>query len=137
MSSEPFEVAISVTPEDIDQLGHVNNVVYVRWIQAAAVAHWDAIAPEAEKSRLLWVVLRHEIDYKKPGYLEDEIVVRTWVGESSRFKFERYSEVLRAKDRGVLVKALTVWCPLDATTRRPITVSREVREYFSSGSSVD
>ena len=63
-----FELPITVHEEDIDQLGHVNNVVYVRWVQEAAVAHWNVLMPAQENTRLLWVVIRHEIDYKHPAF---------------------------------------------------------------------
>lgn len=128
-----FELAIEVEPGDIDEMGHVNNVVYLRWVQEAAVAHWSAVAPAAAQETLRWVVLRHEIDYKRAAYLGDGIVARTWVGSASRVKFERHTELLRASDRGVLAKARTLWCPIDARTARPVEVSEEVRARFSAG----
>jgi acyl-CoA thioester hydrolase len=82
-----FEMTIAVEPSDIDGLGHVNNVVYVRWVQDVAVAHWRAAAPHAEQEKLRWVVLRHEIDYKQAARLGDRIVARTWVGTATRIKF--------------------------------------------------
>ena len=126
-----FEIAIAVEPSDIDELGHVNNVAYVRWVQAAAVAHWKAAAPAVDQAKVVWVVLRHEIDYAQPAYLGDEVVARTWVGPASRIRFERFVELLRVSDGARLAKSRTVWCPLDAETRRPATVSREVRAMFS------
>jgi acyl-CoA thioester hydrolase len=128
---EAFELAIEVEPADIDQLGHVNNVTYLRWVQEAAVAHWTAAAPAADQANLLWVVLRHEIDYKQAAFLGDGIIARTWVGSASRIRFERFTELLRARDREVLAKARTVWCPIDSRTGRPASVSGEVRASFS------
>jgi acyl-CoA thioester hydrolase len=122
---------IAVAPTDIDQLGHVNNVVYLRWIQDVAVAHWRATASVIDQERLRWVVIRHEIDYKRPALAGDEIVARTWVGAASRRAFDRHTEVLRASDRKVLARARTVWCPIDAATGRPTEVSTEVRARFS------
>ena len=127
-----FELCTRVTPEDIDQLGHVNNIVYLRWVQEVAVAHWFACAPEDEKATLTWIVLRHEIDYKRPGHLEDEITLRTWVGNSSRLRFERHTQILRRADGALLAEALTVWCPISLETRRPVSVSERVRGNFSS-----
>jgi acyl-CoA thioester hydrolase len=128
---DPFEMPIRVEESDIDGLGHVNNVSYVRWVQNVAAAHWMALAPPEEQAKLLWVVLRHEIDYKRPAYLGDEIVARTWVGAATRIRFDRHSEILLARDRTVLARALTVWCPLDSVTRRPTVVSAELRSRFS------
>ena len=126
-----YELSIQVQANDIDQLGHVNNVTYVRWIQDVAVAHWKATAPEADQQKLLWIVLRHEIDYKQPAFLGQELIARTWVGNASRLKFERHTEVVRRSDGKLLVKALTLWCPIDAVTGRPVEVSGEVRRIFA------
>ncbi len=130
-ASEAFELPIVVEPADIDELGHVNNVTYLRWVQDAAVAHWRARAPAADQAKLFWVVVRHEIDYKQAAYLGDEIVARTWVGAASRIKFERHTEVLRASDGRLLARARTLWCPIDAQTGKPASVSPEVRASFS------
>ena len=128
---EPHEIELKVQKEDIDMLGHVNNVVFLRWVQDAAVAHWFAKATQEDQESLFWVVLRHEIDYKHPAYLEDAIVARTWVGTASRRAFERHTEILRAADRKLLAKARTLWCPLDRNTGKPTDVSDDVRRRFS------
>ncbi len=139
-AAEPFELAIAIEPSDIDQLRHVNNVTYLRWVQDVAVAHWQSVAPAADQARLRWVVVRHEIDYKQAAYLNDGIIARTWVGTASRIRFERHTELLRARDRTVLARARTVWCPLDVHTGKPVSVSDQVRAAFSveshSGGSV-
>lgn len=131
MTVAPFELAIQVQPSDIDQLGHVNNVVYLRWVQDVAAAHWRAAATDAERRGVLWVVVRHEIDYKHPARLADGIVARTWVGEATRSTFERHTEILRVRDRRLLVRARTLWCPIDPATFRPKHVADDVRERFS------
>jgi acyl-CoA thioester hydrolase len=130
-AAEPYELLIPVEPADIDELGHVNNVTYLRWVQEAAVAHWTASAPAADQAKLVWVVVRHEIDYQHPALLGDRIVARTWVGTATRIRFERHTELLRASDRRPLAKARTLWCPLDARTGKPAAVSAEVRAVFS------
>ncbi len=130
-AAEPYEVLIPVLPEDIDELGHVNNVTYLRWVQEAAVAHWTAAAPPADQAKLLWVVVRHEIDYLHPALPGDRIVARTWVGTATRIKFDRHTELLRESDRKRLALARTVWCPIDRQTGKPAAVSAEVRAVFS------
>jgi acyl-CoA thioester hydrolase len=129
---QAFEIVLPVLPADLDQLGHVNNVTYVRWVQEAAIAHWTAVAPAADQAQVLWIVLRHEIDYLHQAFLGDEIVARTWVGSASRVRFERHTELLRAADRTVLAKARTLWCPIDAEKHRPVAVSADVRARFSA-----
>ncbi|HPR63358.1 MAG TPA: acyl-CoA thioesterase [Thermoanaerobaculia bacterium] len=128
----PYEIEITIQPEDIDRLGHVNNVVYLRWVQDAAVAHWNALASESEKRALLWVVARHEIDYRRPALPEDTIVARTWVGGVTRRGFERHTELLRKRDGKILATALTTWCPIHAETLKPIEVSDDIYAKFST-----
>lgn len=126
-----FELIIPVAPADIDQLGHVNNVAYLRWVQDIAVAHWRAVAPEEDQKNLIWFVLRHEIDYKQPAFMGDTLVVRTWVGQATRLKFERHTEFIRASDGRLVVKARTIWCPINVATGRPVAVSDALRARFS------
>jgi len=130
-SREPFELPIAIQGDDIDRLGHVNNVVYLRWIQDAAIAHWRVLATPEQQTAVAWVVVRHEIDYKRPARPGDAILARTWVGLASRNTFERHTEILRAADRKVLAQARTLWCPVDPQTGRAIPVSEEVRARFS------
>jgi acyl-CoA thioester hydrolase len=106
-------------------------------VQQAAVAHWTAAAPPADQAKLFWVVVRHEIDYKQAAFLGDGIIARTWVGSASRIRFERFTELLRSSDRGLLAKARTLWCPIDSRTGKPAGVSPEVRACFSVPPSPD
>ena len=78
MMSHPrvFEHAFQVSREDIDRLGHVNNVVYLRYAQDAATAHWYAAVSREHRDNMVWVVRRHEIDYLKPALENDELVAR-------------------------------------------------------------
>ena len=131
MSTTPFEISVAVMPADIDEQNHVNNTVYLRWVQEVATAHWQAIASSEAQGEIAWVVLRHEIDYKAPACLDDEIVLRTWVGKATRLTFERFTEILRRRDGQLLSKARTLWCPTNAQTGRPVRVPAEVREQFS------
>jgi acyl-CoA thioester hydrolase len=128
---EPFERPIEVRPADFDALGHVNNVVYLQWVQDAAVAHWRAAATPAQQAALAWVVVRHEIDFLRPVLPGDAVIARTWVGTASRRDFDRHTEILRASDRKVLARARTVWCPIDPATGRPTRVGEDVRRRFS------
>ena len=131
MSSAPFEMTTSVVPEDIDEQNHVNNTVYLRWVQEVATAHWQAVASGEAQESIGWVVLRHEIDYKAAACLGDEVVLRTWVGNATRLTFERFTEIRRTSDAQLLSKARTLWCPISAQTGRPVRVPPEVREQFS------
>lgn len=122
---------VQVLPSDIDEQNHVNNTVYLRWVQEVATAHWRAIASPDAQAAMGWVVLRHEIDYKAPANLGDEILLRTWVGKATRLTFERLTEIRRKHDNQLFSKARTVWCPINSRTGRPARVSAEVRAQFS------
>jgi acyl-CoA thioester hydrolase len=130
-SPERFSIAIRVQPADIDELGHVNNLVYLRWVQEVAIAHWTARTTPEQRAALTWVVVRHEIDYKRPAMPDDELTVTTWVGVASRRTYERHTEIARTSDTALLAKARTLWVPLDPTTMKVAEVSAEVRERFS------
>jgi acyl-CoA thioester hydrolase len=132
MSSARFEMVIPVLPGDIDEQNHVNNTVYLRWVQDVATAHWRAVASPKAQETIGWVVLRHEIEYKGPATLGDEMVLRTWVGKATRLTFERFTEIRRNRDGQLLSDARTLWCPIDAQTGRPVRVSEEVRSQFST-----
>jgi acyl-CoA thioester hydrolase len=122
---------VPVLAEDIDQQNHVNNTVYLRWVQEVATAHWRAVASAEAQESVGWVVLRHEIDYKAPACLGDDVVLRTWVGKATRITFERFTELRRNIDGLLFSKARTLWCPINAQTGRPVRVPVEVREQFS------
>jgi len=128
---ERFELEITIAPEDIDELLHVNNVVYVRWVQEAATAHWCATATPEQQAALVWVVARHEIDYRHAARLGDRVLARTWVGMARGRLFERHTELVRVNDARLLARALTLWCPIDLASGRPATVDDDVRARFS------
>ena len=132
-----YEYAIRVAPEDIDRLGHVNNVVHLRYAQDAAVAHWLAAAPPEYRQSLIWVVRRHELDYLKPAFRDDELLARTWVGQASGATFERFVEITRPVDAEVVVRVRTVWVALDATSQRPRRVPEALRRCFQDDSDGD
>ena len=126
-----YELTIDIRDDDVDQLGHVNNVVYLRWVQEAAIAHWTAAARPEDQAALVWVVSRHEIDYKRPVMRDDSVFARTWVGKALERDFERYTEIIRRIDGKTVARARTLWCPLDRATFRPTVVGDSVRKRFS------
>jgi acyl-CoA thioester hydrolase len=126
MTLPVFELTFTAGPEHIDQLGHVNNAVWVQWMEQVAVAHWDSVADAAHRAAYFWVVVRHEIDYLRPAFEGDRIVARTWVGEAPRgARFDRHVEFTGADGR-VCVRARTDWAIIDKALGRPIRVPAEV-----------
>jgi acyl-CoA thioester hydrolase len=133
MSAAPevFVLPITVQPGDIDELGHVNNVVFLRYVQDAAVAHWRARASAEDQAAIVWVAIRHEIDYRRPAFAGETLRAETWVGPASRRAFERRTRIVGEADGALRVEARTLWCPLDAKTLRPTEPSAELRARFS------
>ncbi|HEX8839566.1 MAG TPA: acyl-CoA thioesterase [Sphingomicrobium sp.] len=126
MSRPVFELQLTAAPEHIDELGHVNNAVWVQWIQQVAVAHWDAVADAAHKDAYYWVVVRHEIDYLRSAAEGDQVTARTWVGDAPKgARFDRLMEFTGA-DGKTCVRARTQWAILDKAAGRPIRVPPEV-----------
>jgi acyl-CoA thioester hydrolase len=113
---------------DIDAHNYVNNVAYLCWIQDVAVAHWQTEASAEMQKKFTWFVLRHEIDYKKSAFENDEIRATTWVGKASKIKYERFTEIKRDDD--ILVRSKSIWCLLNTTMNRPTRITLELRELF-------
>ena len=126
MSRPVFEMTLTAGPEHIDVLGHVNNAVWVQWMEQVAVAHWESVADPAHKDAYFWVVVRHEIDYLRAAHEGDRITARTWVGEAPKgAKFDRHLE-FTGRDGKVCVRARTAWAIIDKEAGRPIRVPPEV-----------
>ncbi len=127
----PFEITRLAQSDDIDMMGHVNNIVYLRWAQEVAIIHWQAAASLEDQTATGWVVMRHEIDYKAPAFLGEEILVQTWVGIATGLTFERHTKMLRANDQKLLAQARTLWCPINLQSGRPMRVGAKLRAQFS------
>jgi acyl-CoA thioester hydrolase len=124
-----FSHSFCVECGDIDQQGHVNNVAFVRWMQEVAVAHWRETANEDQQERYSWVVVRHEIDYKKQAFEGEKITATTWVGEWTAVTCERFTEIYRGDT--LLVKGRTVWCMIEKASKRPARIENSLIERFT------
>jgi len=132
VSRQVFERSFTAAPGHIDELGHVNNAVWVQWIQEVAVAHWESVADPAHKDAYYWVVVRHEIDYLRAAVEGDRIVARTWVGDAPQgARFARLMEFTGA-DGKICVRARTQWAIIDKALGRPIRVPPQVIAPFIS-----
>ena len=119
-----FSLTITVSNEDIDNLQHVNNLVYVKWMDTIATTHWNYLTKENPLPQYVWVVMRHEIDYLKQAVLGDKIIVKTWVGETKGITSVRFMEFY--KSAVLLVKAKTIWAMLDSKTFKPTRIRENV-----------
>jgi len=126
VNSPTFELTLTAGPEHIDELGHVNNAVWVQWVQQVAVAHWESVADPAHKAAHYWVVVRHEIDYLRAAHEGDRITARTWVGDAPQgARFDRFVE-FTGTDGKTCVRCKTQWAIIDKALGRPIRVPPEV-----------
>lgn len=120
-----FQMYFVAQDSDIDDLGHVNNVVYLKWIQEVAETHWTTLAPAALQQTCAWVVLRHEIDYLQSAMPGDKLMARTWIESYDGAKSVRRVELLHQDSRKVLCKARTTWVLLDPVSFKP----KRIEEY--------
>ena len=127
-----FAHRITVEPRDIDHMGHVNNAVYLRWVQDAVTRYWEAVAPAEAVARHLWVALRHEISYRRPAFLEDGLVAEV-IAERVQGARSHFTTCIRRGEE-LLAEVRSSWCCLDAATRRPARLAGHVVERFLPGS---
>lgn len=124
-----FTLELRPGPSDMDELGHVNNAVYVRWVQDAATAHWFAMATPEEHAAMIWIVVRHEINYRAPSFAGELLRAETWVGAQRGARFDRHVRIA-APDGKVRAEAVTTWALIDRASGRPMRVPAELAERF-------
>ena len=125
-----FSRSFTAQAGDIDELGHVNNAVWVAWVQEIAVAHWQAVASPEDQAATVWVITRHEIDYRGNLKLGESVTAETWVPEPPRgARFARHVRFLDGAGK-TLVEAVTTWAQLDRATGRLLRVRAETAARF-------
>jgi acyl-CoA thioester hydrolase len=129
---------VKVQTSDIDELKHVNNEVYLRWLIEAATAHSSSLGLSLSKYLELgqaFVVRRHELDYRLPAYLGDKIHVKTWTEKFEGSRGLRHYEIIRERDSRVILAGLTVWVFIDMKTGRPTAIPKEILNLYFPGES--
>jgi len=130
INPEIYEKHLIVQEKHLDEQKHVNNVQYVQWIQDVAEEHWEVRASEEQKAKVIWVVVKHEISYKKEAFLDDPISLQTYVGDTTHVTSTRHVIIKNADTGKVLTEAKTIWCLLDAETKKPVKISEELKRVF-------
>ena len=126
MNRPVFEMSLTAGPEHIDVLGHVNNAVWVQWMEQVAVAHWSSVAAPAHQDAYFWVVVRHEIDYLRAALEGERLTARTWAGEKPQgARYDRHMEFV-GEDGKARVRARSWWAIIDKATGKPIRVPPQV-----------
>ncbi|WP_114951271.1 acyl-CoA thioesterase [Sphingosinicella terrae] len=123
-----FRHPIGIAPADIDHMGHVNNSVYLRWVQEAVTRYWEKVAPAEAVASHLWVALKHDITYRKPAFLTDAVVADV-MAEQMQGARAFFSTVIRRGEE-VIAEVKSSWCCLDAGSKRPARLAREVVARF-------
>ena len=135
MTPPAFRLPVVVRPEDIDDLGHANNVHYLRWMLEAATGHWDryriGVAPEIVE-RIGWVVMRHELDYFAPAFAGDQLEVTTWVPSCTRTTCDRFYRIVRPGDGLLLARGASTYCVVDLVSGRPTRLGDDLRLVIGS-----
>nr|WP_294167476.1 thioesterase family protein [uncultured Sphingomonas sp.] len=124
MGPAMYRYAIGIEPADIDHMGHVNNSVYLKWVQEAVVQYWEKVAPSDAVARHLWVALKHEISYRRPAFLED-IVVADVIAEQVQGARALFTTVIKRGEE-VVAEIKSTWCCLDAVSRRPARLAKDI-----------
>lgn len=125
-----FKLTIQVGEADIDDLNHVNNVVYLQWVQDVAAGHWNKVASQTLRDQCMWVVLRHEIDYTSPAIRGDVVEAFTWVDIPKGPTQIRHVLIRRAADEKMLAHAQSTWCLLEPQTGKPKRIFQEILGVF-------
>jgi acyl-CoA thioester hydrolase len=126
--SQTYEYDVDVAAEDIDEMGHVNNAVYLKWVQAAVLNHWRRFAPKEVAAAHLWVALKHEISYLQPAFLNDRVVVKVVL--EKLLGARAFYKTMINHDGDVLAEVESCWCCLDSVTRKPVRLARDIVARF-------
>lgn len=127
-----YSEARVVTKADIDELGHVNNVVYLQYLQDLAINHWYSKAPKQITDTLRWIVKKHDIEYFYPAKLGDELLLKTWISSLKGVTSERQYEI-HLNER-LVVKASTLWVSVNPISQRPQRIDiTAITPYFFEG----
>ncbi len=128
-----FSLTFAALPEHIDELGHVNNAVWVQWMEAIATAHWEAVARPEHRAAFAWVVTRHEIDYRGNVSAGEQVTAHTFIPDGpSGARFDRRVDFSNAQGK-VIVSARTTWAMIDIASGRIKRVPPEVAAPFMAG----
>ncbi|TVZ52495.1 acyl-CoA thioesterase [Dokdonia sp. Hel_I_53] len=134
MKKQKFEYHLTVPAIAIDMLGHVNNVVYLEWVQTAASKHWEQATAnyfkDIPKNEMVWVVKDHYITYKSEAFQNDEVIVTTFVEKFTAVTSERHTIIRRKDDDKILASAITNWCLLKMPEGKPMRVPEEIIALF-------
>jgi acyl-CoA thioester hydrolase len=128
ISPTPHNHRIGIVAEDIDFMGHVNNARYLSWVQDAVLAHWNSLAPPDAAAKYLWVALKHEITYRKPAFINDDVIASVVLEKVQGAR--SFYDTLIKRGEEVLAEVKSSWCCIDAETLRPARIAADIAAHF-------
>lgn len=128
MQTDRHRHIINILPDHIDFMGHVNNANYLNWVQDAVIAHWEKFAPTHAVSDHLWVALKHEITYRRPAFLEDDIIAEVLLEKIHGARAFYQTVIRRGED--VVAEITSSWCCVDASSHRPVRIAKDIAAHF-------
>lgn len=126
-----FKKKIVVSKKHLDDLNHVNNIVYIHWILDIAKKHWESLVSSQTLENYHWVLLDHNIKYLRPALLKDKIKIKTFVEKTAGVKSSRVVEIYNDNSEKLLVSSITNWCLISSKTNKPCRIPKEIVEVFS------
>ncbi len=124
-------IQITVKPEHLDQLNHVNNIQYVSWVQDIAMEHWEKAVTKQINNSYFWILLQHSITYKKPAFLNDVIKVKTFIKSAKGLRSVRCVEFYNAETKILLATSDTSWCLFDSKRQKPTRITEDIINCFN------
>lgn len=128
--SNSYTLTFTAGPEHIDFNGHVNNMVWLQWVQEIAGAHWEAVAPLEHQAAYVWFVLRHEIEYRGNIVEGDTVTARTFIPDPPQgARFVRCVDFINAAGKAI-VQVRSTWAMIDKVSGRPQRITQEIAAPF-------
>ncbi len=128
-----FQLDITVQANHLDEINHVNNVVYLRWVQDVSEAHWRSVATPEMLENYFWVAIRHELDYKNQSYLDENLVLKTHLIEYGGVRSKRVVKIYKKDTNQLVMQSLTTWILMATATKKPIRIPNNMMELFPLG----
>ncbi|MFB9058279.1 acyl-CoA thioesterase [Mariniflexile ostreae] len=121
---------ITVTESDIDELNHVNNIRYIEWVLDVAIAHWKKNVTSEIDANYFWLLLKHCIEYKSEAFLNDVIVIKTYIEKAEGVRSTRIVEITNKHTQKLIAKSETTWCLMHSETKRPVRITKAIKDLF-------
>ncbi|MAJ50950.1 MAG: thioesterase [Flammeovirgaceae bacterium] len=125
-----YQKTIFVKRADIDEFDHVNNVIYVKWVQDIAKEHWQISASQEIVNQYKWVVVNHNIFYKKPLKIHQKVFIKTQVFDNAKGALWGRMVWIYDDSEVLMAEANTQWCLVDAQSFKPRRITDEIKSVF-------